>query len=209
MTKRPIKTTLPGTLISYRERHAVVLEHLPRGVFVQLVDPIGDRAFGKTNDWRESDLRQYLNGEFAHQLCEGNMDELLDTVTDLTAMDGTTDYGSSVDKVTLLTVDQCRKYRYIRPLPDKWEWTATPVSTPGGWDENKHYAFCLNTDGSVYYSGCTNTNGTRPALTLPSDLRVELPHSNGLADYTDAELLEELLKRQKVLLTASRRICLT
>jgi len=197
MTKKPLNTLAPGTLIRYRERHAFVLEHLPRGVFVQLADPIEDRAFGDTNDWRESNLRQYLNGEFARQLCEGNMDELLDTVTDLTAMDGTTDYGSSVDKVTLLTVDQCRKYRYIRPLPDEWEWTATPASTPGGWDENKRYACCLGTDGGLGYGNCTNTRGARPALTLPSDLLVELPHSTGLADFTDAELLEELLKRQQ------------
>ena len=118
MKKCTLNTVAPGTLISYRERHAIVLEHLPQGVFVQLVDPIEDRAFGKTNDWRESDLRQYLNGEFARLLCEGNTDELLDTVTDLTAMDGTTDYGSSVDKVTLLTVDQCRNcLLYTSPSP--------------------------------------------------------------------------------------------
>ena len=137
MRKCTLNAVAPGTLISYRERHAIVLEHLPQGVFVQLVDPIEDHAFGKTNVWRESDLRQYLNGEFARLLCEGNTDELLDTVTDLTAMDGTTDYGSSVDKVTLLTIDQCRKYRYTRPLPDEWEWTSTPASTPGGWDEDR------------------------------------------------------------------------
>ena len=197
MKKCTLNTVAPGTLISYRERHAIVLEHLPQGVFVQLVDPIEDRAFGKTNDWRESDLRQYLNGEFARLLCEGNTDELLDTVTDLTAMDGTTDYGSSVDKVTLLTVDQCRKYRYTRPLPDEWEWTSTPASTPGGWDENKRYAYYLSTGGSVVSSYCTSTFGARPAFTLPSNLCVELPHCTGLADYTDAELLEELLKRQQ------------
>ena len=197
MKKCALNTVAPGTLISYRERHAIVLEHLPQGVFVQLVDPIEDRAFGKTNDWRESDLRQYLNGEFARLLCEGNTDELLDTVTDLTAMDGTTDYGSSVDKVTLLTVDQCRKYRYTRPLPDEWEWTSTPASTPGGWDENKRYACCLVTDGNVSSNYCANSGGARPAFTLPSNLCVELPHCTGLADYTDAELLEELLKRQQ------------
>ena len=197
MKKCTLNTVAPGTLISYRERHAIVLEHLPQGVFVQLVDPIEDRAFGKTNDWRESDLRQYLNGEFARLLCEGNTDELLDTVTDLTAMDGTTDYGSSVDKVTLLTVDQCRKYRYTRPLPDEWEWTSTPVSTPGGWDENKRYAYCLRSNGYVGGSSCANSDGARPAFTLPSNLCVELPHCTGLADYTDAELLEELLKRQQ------------
>ena len=44
------------------------------------------------------------------------------------------------------------------------------------------------------YNGCTNTIGARPAFTLPSNLCVELPHCTGLADYTDAELLEELLK---------------
>ena len=197
MRKRALNAVAPGTLISYRERHAIVLEHLPQGVFIQLVDPIEDHAFGKTNDWRESDLRQYLNGEFARLLCEGNADELLDTVTDLTAMDGTTDYGSSVDKVTLLTIDQCRKYRYTRPLPDEWEWTSTPASTPGGWDENKRYAYYLNTDGNVGNGGCTGTYGARPAFTLPSNLCVELPHCTGLADYTDAELLEELLKRQQ------------
>ena len=197
MRKRAPNAVAPGTLISYRERHAIVLEHLPQGVFVQLVDPIEDHAFGKTNDWRESDLRQYLNGEFARLLCEGNADELLDTVTDLTAIDGTTDYGSSVDKVTLLTIDQCRKYRYTRPLPDEWEWTSTPASTPGGWDENKRYAYCLGTDGNVGSYVCTYTYGARPAFTLPSNLCVELPHCTGLADYTDAELLEELLKRQQ------------
>ena len=197
MRKRALNAVAPGTLISYRERHAIVLEHLPQGVFVQLVDPIEDHAFGKTNDWRESDLRQYLNGEFARLLCEGNADELLDTVTDLTAMDGTTDYGSSVDKVTLLTIDQCRKYRYTRPLPDEWEWTSTPASTPGGWDENKRYAYYLHTIGDVHDGICTNTYGARPAFTLPSNLCVELPHCTGLADYTDAELLEELLKRQQ------------
>ena len=172
MKKCTLNTVAPGTLISYRERHAIVLEHLPQGVFVQLVDPIEDRAFGKTNDWRESDLRQYLNGEFARLLCEGNTDELLDTVTDLTAMDGTTDYGSSMDKVTLLTVDQCRKYRYTRPLPDEWEWTSTPASTPGGWDENKRYAYCLLANGGVSGDYCTGAYGARPAFTLPSSLSV-------------------------------------
>lgn len=170
MKKCTLNTVAPGTLISYRERHAIVLEHLPQGVFVQLVDPIEDRVFGKTNDWRESDLRQYLNGEFARLLCEGNTDELLDTVTDLTAMDGTTDYGSSVDKITLLTVDQCRKYRYTRPLPDEWEWTSTPVSTPGGWDENKRYACYLNTSGV-----CTTT--TAPIPTAPAPLSPSPPTS--------------------------------
>jgi hypothetical protein len=42
----------------------------------------------------------------------------LDIAVDLTTMDDTTDYGSCVDKVMLLTFDQNRKYRYIHPLPE-------------------------------------------------------------------------------------------
>ena len=47
MRKCTLNAVAPGTLISYRERHAIVLEHLPQGVFVQLVDPIEDHAFAK------------------------------------------------------------------------------------------------------------------------------------------------------------------
>ena len=198
MKQAVISTLLPGTEIRYRDRAAVVLEHKDSGVFVQLLDRFEqDRTFGKTNDWRTCELRQHLNGDFAKMLTEGNLDELLDTVADLTAMDGTTDYGHSVDKVTLLTIDQCRKYRYIRPLADEWEWTSTPDSTPGGWDENARFVRVLNTSGNLSNGNCTNTNGVRPAFTLPSTLTVGAPSNNGLAGYTDTELLGELLKRQQ------------
>jgi hypothetical protein len=196
--KQQLLTIMPGTPILYRERAAVVLEHAGGGVFVQLIDSIGRRQFGSTNDWRASDLRKHLNGTFAKDLCEGNMDELLDTVTDLTAMDGTTDYGHSIDKVTLLTVDQCRKYRYIRPLLKEygWEWTSTPDSTPGGWDKEACFAWHLNSDGNLSLSGCSNTYGARPAFTLPSSLSVKVLGSKDLSGYSSADLLSELLKRQ-------------
>lgn len=196
MKQAQLSTIAPGTTIAYRERLATVLEHTGGGVFVQLIDSIGRRKFGPTNDWRTSDLRKYLNGTFAKELCEGNMDELLDTVTDLTAMDGTTDYGQSVDKVTLLTVDQCRKYRYTRPLPDTWEWTSTPHGTPSSPITNDtNYAWFLSTSGSPSSDVCSSTCAARPAFTLPSSLLVGVVDSD-LTNYTDAELLGELLKRQ-------------
>lgn len=74
MKQAQLKTLAPGTAIHYRERAAVVLEHLGHGALIQLTDSIGDRKFGKTNDWRDSPIRSYLNGEFAQMLTEGNMD---------------------------------------------------------------------------------------------------------------------------------------
>lgn len=199
MKKAQISTLMPGTLIMYRERAAVVLEHTGGGVLVQLTESIGKFKFGDTNDWRTSNIRKHLNGDFARKLCEGNMDELLDTVTDLTAMDGTTDYGHSIDKVTLLTVDQCRKFRYIHPLlKEGWEWTSTPDGTPSTpYTVSTNYAWGLGTGGSLSYGGCSYSVGARPAFTLPSTLTVGVLGGNDLTGYTDAELLAELLKRQQ------------
>ena len=196
---KQLSTLMPGAQFLYRERSAVVLEHTGGGVFVQLTDSIGRHEFGPTNDWRTSSLRKYLNGEFAKELCEGNMDELLDTVTDLTAMDGLTDYGHSIDKVTLLTVDQCRRYRYTRPLlKEGWEWTSTPDGTPSSpYTYNTTLAWALYPGGGLNYNYCSSTYGARPAFTLPSTLMVQTWGSKPLEDFTDADLLAELLKRQR------------
>ena len=198
--KKQLSTLTPGTQFLYRERGAVVLQHTGGGVFVQLMDSIGQYRFGATNDWRTSELRKYLNRNFAKELCECNMDELLDTVTDLTAMDGTTDYGYSVDKLTLLTVDQCRKYRYTRSLlKEGWgEWTSTPDDTPSTPGANGNsFAWYLNDEGIMLSNNSTHTVGVRPAFTLPSSLTVKVLGGEVLRDFTDADLLAELLRRQE------------
>ena len=197
MKTAKLATLMPGAQIMYRERLATVLEHAHGGVFVQLNDALPARKFGKNNNWRDSALRKHLNGEFAQLLTEGNLEELLETVTDLTAMDGMTDYGATVDKVTLLTFDQCRKYRYIRPLPTEWEWTSTPASTPSGWDEEARYAWYVSTNGGSSDDSCSSSYGIRPALVLPSSLLVKVQGCGGLEEYSDADLLSELLKRRR------------
>lgn len=46
------------------------------------------------------------------------------------------------------------------------QWTRSPYTY------NTNYAYYLNTDGNVYSNYCGNTNGSRPAFTLPSTLSV-------------------------------------
>ena len=197
MKSAQLLTLAPGATFFYRDRAATVLEHTNGGVFVQLNEGLGNFTFGSSNDWAASRLRDYLNEEGLSMLTT-RPEELLNTVTDLTAMDGTTSYGNSTDKVTLLTIDQCRKYRHIRPLPvDDWEWTSTPDSTPSGWDKDARYVICLGTGGGVDGSFCTSAGCARPAFTLASGLTVQVPDSCGLGDYTDEELLYEMLKRQQ------------
>ena len=119
---------------------------------------------------------------------------------DLTSMDGMTDYGMPNVYGRILTVDEYRKYRRFIPLTDKPFWTATPWCTRSSYSGN-YYAYYVDTDGGVgssnrafYANFCA-----RPALALKSSLLVSVEAENGekaLCDYTDTELLDELLRRR-------------
>lgn len=72
-------------------------------------DIIYKKAFddNNNNDWKESSLRKYLNGEYLQKFTDVN---LVSWQQDLIIDDGL-DYGSSEDKIFLLTAEQYRKYR--------------------------------------------------------------------------------------------------
>ena len=49
------------------------------------------------------------------------------------SLDGLEDYGTSIDDISLLTVNEYRKYRKILGSNlDNWWWLITPDSTPSG-----------------------------------------------------------------------------
>lgn len=119
---------------------------------------------------------------------------------DLTSMDGMTDYGMPNVYGRILTVDEYRKYRRFIPLTDKPFWTATPWCTRSSISCDNRFAYFVRSDGSVnniiaYYANYC----ARPALALKSSLLVSVEAENGekaLCDYTDTELLDELLRRR-------------
>lgn len=100
--------------------------------YMCLAESIGNRKFDSDdNNWKTSDLRNYLNKEFLEKIEEeigkGNV---LEFERNLLSLDGQTEYGTCIDKVSLLTVDEYRKYRKYIPNADKWWWLITPWSTP-------------------------------------------------------------------------------
>lgn len=120
---------------------------------------------------------------------------------DLTSMDGMTDYGMPIVYGRILTVDEYRKYRRFIPLTDKPFWTATPWCTRSSYSSSNYNAYLVVTGGSVdyYYYACYANYCARPALALKSSLLVSVEAENGekaLCDYTDTELLDELLRRR-------------
>lgn len=89
------------------------------------------------NNWQASDLRNHLNTTFLKKLEEAvGVDNIIPFERDLLSLDGQTEYGTCEDKVSLLTVDEYRKYRAMIPNANYWWWLITPWSTPcNGYDK--------------------------------------------------------------------------
>ena len=83
-----------------------------------------------SNDWRSSGLREYLNGEFLKKISdEVGEENIVKFERDLLSLDGQTEYEKCEEHVSLLTVDEYRKYRRLIPNDEKWWWLITPWST--------------------------------------------------------------------------------
>ena len=92
---------------------------------------------------------------------------------DLTALNGSTEYGTCDCKVAPLTLDEFRKYHDILPLPERFEWSVTPWSTPKV-NEDDAWVMGLRSSGNVGSYGCNSVSYTpldvykRQALGPPS-----------------------------------------
>lgn len=119
---------------------------------------------------------------------------------DLTSMDGMTDYGMPNVYGRILTVDEYRKYRRFIPLTDKPFWTATPWCTRSSRSSDYNDAYNVNSGGGLDDGGVYRADRcARPALALKSSLLVSVSaedREKALCDYTDTELLDELLRRR-------------
>lgn len=130
--------------------------------YMCLAESIGNKEFASDdNNWTTSKLRSYLNKEFLEKLeeeiGEGNV---LEFERNLLSLDGQTEYGTCIDKVSLLTVDEYRKYRKYIPNADKWWWLITPWSTP--CNDYSSTVAVVSPSGSVSFSSFDSGIGVRP-----------------------------------------------
>lgn len=184
----------------------VKLGDIAGGAFVLLADTLPDYCAFESED--ADDDRDHNN--FIGSNVQRVVDEWLHShkvlseaalarPIDLTSMDGMTDYGMPNVYGRILTVDEYRKYRRFIPLTDKPFWTATPWCTRSSYSSDSSYAYFVDADGSVYDFAYVASTCARPALALKSSLLVSVSVEGGekaLCDYTDTELLDELLRRR-------------
>ena len=121
------------------------------------------------NDWRISELRQYLNNDFLRKLeKEVGEENIIEFERDLLSIDGQNQYRACKDKVSLLTLDEYRKYRSLIPNEEYYWWLLTPWST--GY--NGLGVAVVLPSGGVSYNFCDNSSGVRPVCILKSDIFV-------------------------------------
>ena len=141
--------------------------------YVCLAESIGNKEFDSDdNNWETSKLRSYLNKEFLEKLekeiGEGNV---LGFERNLLSLDGQTEYGSCTDKVSLLTVDEYRKYRKYIPNANKWWWLISPWSTP--CNDYSSTVAVVSPSGRVLNRYCDCCDGVRPFCILKSNIFIE------------------------------------
>lgn len=149
----------------------LVLDKLEKGYLV-----ISDEFYGKSrefdtdcNNWDSSDLRQELNTELRRKIEEAvGEGGLLKFTRDLLSMDGQTEYGSCEDYVSLISVDEYRKYRKLLPNTGEWWWTLTPDSTK--CNDDTSYIRVVSPSGIINGDNFNVSNGVRPVCIFSSSI---------------------------------------
>lgn len=135
-------------------------------------------GFGDSSNWRASPIRERLNNEYFRKIADIiGKENILTMNRDLTSLDGLDDYGTCIDKISLLTVAEYVKYHKILGLKSNYNrcwWLITPASTPSnGYSGDVCY---VNYYGVPDWDKCEGFNSVprslRPVLNLKSSIMV-------------------------------------
>ena len=147
-------------------KSCVKIKEDERGTYYMLTDTLFETDFGTNNNYSTSFVREKLKEcDFVKKLQKEYGDKLIPITTNLLSMDGFDDYGSvDGDILALRTFDLNRECRKNIPNNDKWEWLATPNSTPSGYGSDG--VRCVDSDGRVDYDWYGYCRAVRPFFIL-------------------------------------------
>ena len=169
--KVELSTLKAGETFSTGNHEWVVLEQSGDTTAVLHKDVLEDyRCFdAKSNDWVTSELRKWLNNEFAKEIAdEIGDDNLVAHTPDLSTDDGSSEYTTdgNKDKVSMLSCNDYRRYYGVIPKTDSWYWTLTPLSSEV-WEG---FVRCVVSSGALNGNGCYYGGGVRPFCIVKSQI---------------------------------------
>lgn len=113
------------------------------------------------NDWRISELRQHLNSDLLEKIeNEIGEENVIGFERNLLSVDGQKEYEKCKDKVSMLALDEYRKYRSLIPNEEYYWWLLTPWSTP--CNEYYKWTAVVLPSGRISNDVCSNCHGVRP-----------------------------------------------
>lgn len=113
------------------------------------------------NDWRISELRQHLNSDLLEKIeNEIGEENVIGFERNLLSVDGQKEYEKCKDKVSMLALDEYRKYRSLIPNEEYYWWLLTPWSTP--CNEYYKWTAVVLPSGNVNGGNCNYSHGVRP-----------------------------------------------
>ena len=160
-----------GKAIELAGMEWLILDKTEKGYFAILNGFDGkERTFdSNSNNWISSKLRNELNTRFLKKITdELGEDAVIEFDRDLLSMDGQTEYGHCKDRISLLTVDEYRKYRKLLPNMSKWWWLITPWSTPV--NDYSTTSTVVSPSGFVDNDGYGGGYGVRPVCIFSSSI---------------------------------------
>lgn len=127
--------------------------------------------FGDTNDWRDSNIREYLNKEYFKELAaQFGEDNIVEFTRDLISLDGYDDYGKCRDKVSIMSLLDYMKYHKDIGDCENIYYLLTPATILSGCS----YKTVLYIDDNDLpnYTLCSSIMAVRPFFVLKSDIYV-------------------------------------
>lgn len=173
--KVELSTLNPGDIFKVGSVEYIVLEHFDNGTTGIIRKELLEENMkfdSDNNNWKTSDIRKFLNENYLKILNSSfGEDNIVEHTVDLLSLDGLDDYKTSTDKVSLLTIDQYRKYRKILgENKDNWWWLSTPDSTPSGYGSGD--VQYVGSSGYVSFHWYSGVKGVRPFFILKSSIFV-------------------------------------
>lgn len=160
-----------GKAIELAGMEWLILDKTENGYFAILNGFDGkERAFDSdSNNWISSKLRNELNTRFLKKITdELGEDVVIEFDRDLLSLDGQTEYGHCKDKISILTVDEYRKYRKFLTNMGGWWWLLTPWSTLAN-----NYSITntvVSPSGLINSYNCYDFNDVRPVCIFSSSI---------------------------------------
>lgn len=160
--KKKAQKIARGNIVTVAGDEWLILKAEDQKVYCLHKNLMNEKKFDSNcNDWKESNLREFLNYDFYNRLRDGvGKENILPITTNLLSLDGQTEYGQCEDYVSLLTVDLYRENRDIIPNTGEWWWLATPWSTKCNGYET---AVCVvSPRGIILNDSCDDDLAVRP-----------------------------------------------